>query len=103
MRIIPPLHHGTSLARHPPRQERSATRWELYQDRDGVIIGATGTPNGFNTMGNSLNLDRRIGENVLWRIEARMVQSEDKIFVDDKAVASQSNTFFTTSLSIELP
>lgn len=80
-----------------------AARWELYQDRDGVIIGATGTPNGFNTMGNSLNLDRRIGENVLWRIEARMLQSEDKIFVDDKAVASQSNTFFTTSLSIELP
>ncbi|MFZ1694456.1 MAG: porin, partial [Flavobacteriales bacterium] len=43
-----------------------AARCELYQDEHGVII-ATGTPNGFNTMGYSLNLDRWITPNVLWR------------------------------------
>jgi hypothetical protein len=79
-----------------------AARWELYQDEDGVII-ATGTPNGFNTMGYSLNFDRWITPSVLWRIEGRMLQSEDKIFADADAEATQSNTFITTSLAIALP
>ncbi|HOY28164.1 MAG TPA: porin [Flavobacteriales bacterium] len=80
-----------------------AARWELYQDRDGVIVGATGTPNGYNTMGYSLNLDRQVGGNVLWRIEARFLQSEDKIFVDDAGNAATTNVFFTTSLAIRFP
>lgn len=79
-----------------------AARWEMYQDEDGVII-ATGTPNGFNTMGYSLNFDRWITPSVLWRIEGRMLQSEDKIFADADAKATQSNTFITTSLAIALP
>ncbi|QQR86079.1 MAG: porin [Flavobacteriales bacterium] len=79
-----------------------AARWELYQDEDGVII-ATGTPNGFNTMGYSLNLDRWIAPNVLWRIEGRMLQGEDKIFMDADGAATTDNVFFTTSLAIALP
>jgi hypothetical protein len=79
-----------------------AARWELYQDEDGVII-ATGTPNGFNTMGYSLNFDRWVSTNVLWRVEARMLQSEDKVFADADGKATTSNTFFTTSLAIALP
>ena len=79
-----------------------AARWELYQDEDGVII-ATGTPNGFNTMGYSLNFDRWVATNVLWRVEARMLQSEDKIFADADGKATEANTFFTTSLAIALP
>ena len=85
--------------------ERSwiAARWELYQDQDGVIVGSTGTPNGFNTMGYSINYDRQIGDNVLWRIEARTLNAQDKIFVDDSNVPTTSNVFFTTSLSIRFP
>ena len=79
-----------------------AARWELYQDEDGVII-ATGTPKGFNTMGYSLNFDRWVATNVLWRVEARMLQSEDKIFADADGKATEANTFFTTSLAIALP
>lgn len=79
-----------------------AARWELYQDKDGVII-ATGTPNGFNTMGYSVNYDRWVSTNVLWRVEARMLQSEDKVFADADGKATTSNTFFTTSLAIALP
>lgn len=79
-----------------------AARWELYQDEHGVII-ATGTSNGFNTTGYSLNLDRWITPNVLWRVEGRMLQSEDEIFVDADGVATKGNVFFTTSLSIALP
>ena len=79
-----------------------AARWELYQDEYGVII-ATGTPNGFNTMGYSLNFDHWIAPNVVWRLEARMLQSEDKIFADADGEATETNIFFTTSLAIALP
>jgi len=77
-----------------------AARWELYQDTDGAIVGATGTPNGFNTMGYSVNYDRKVSDNVLWRIEARALNGQDKLFVDDSNVATTSNVFITTSLSI---
>lgn len=80
-----------------------AARWELYQDQDGVIVGATGTPNGFNTMGYSINLDRKIGENALWRIEARALDSQDMIFLDADAKPTTRNVSFTTSMSIRLP
>jgi hypothetical protein len=79
-----------------------AARWELYQDKDGVII-ATATPNGFNTMGYSLNFDHWISPNVVWRLEARMLQSEDEVFADADGGATGTNTFFTTSLAIALP
>ena len=79
-----------------------AARWEMYQDEDGVII-ATGTEHGFNTMGYSLNFDHWVAPNVVWRIEARMLQSEDKIFADADGEATETNTFFTTSIAIALP
>lgn len=80
-----------------------AARWELYQDKHGIIVGPTGAPNGFNTMGYSVNFDRKVGENVLWRIEARALTSQDRIFTDNKGAATASNVFFTTSLSIRFP
>lgn len=79
-----------------------AARAELYQDEDGVII-ATGTPNGFNTMGYSLNFDHWVTPNVLWRIEARMLQSEDEIFADADGKPTEMNTFFTASIAIAFP
>lgn len=84
--------------------ERSciAARIEYYQDQEGVII-ATGTPNGFDTMGYSLNFDHLITPNVLWRTEARMLQSEDTLFANADGKPTRNNTFFTTSLAISLP
>lgn len=79
-----------------------AARWEMYQDEDGAII-ASGTPNGFNTMGYSLNVDRWIAPNVVWRTEARLFQSQDKMFADAAGNPTASNTVFTTSLAISLP
>ena len=74
-------------------------RAEYYTDENGVII-ATGTENGFKTTGYSLNLDCRIRDNAVWRIEGRLLNSEDNIFNDADGGAVNSNTAVTTSLAI---
>lgn len=76
-----------------------AARGEYYADENGVII-ATGTENGFKTTGFSLNLDCRIRDNAVWRIEGRLLSSEDNIFNDADGVATNANTAVTTSLAI---
>lgn len=75
-----------------------ALRGEYYNDENGIII-ATGTQNGFQTFGYSLNLDYVIRDNVMWRIEGRGLSSKDKIFLLDNK-ASNQNYFVTTSLTI---
>jgi hypothetical protein len=75
-----------------------AVRGEYYKDKAGILI-ATGTPNGFQTFGYSLNLDYKISDNILWRTEGRVLNSKDKIFLSDKK-ADNKNLFVTTSLAI---
>ncbi|HPI10671.1 MAG TPA: porin [Catalimonadaceae bacterium] len=75
-----------------------AVRGEYYQDKTGVII-ATGTENGFQTWGYSLNLDYKVADNVLWRIEGRGLSSRDPIFMRNQK-ATTSNLFGTTSLAL---
>lgn len=75
-----------------------AGRGEYYSDKNNVII-YTASPNGFQTVGCSVNADLAITQHVVWRIEARTFQSKDKIFtLQDKA--SNANYFFTTSLAV---
>ncbi len=76
----------------------ASARGEYYVDKNGVII-STGTANGFQTSGWSLNLDHSIRDNVIWRIEGRMLNNRDKIF-SKNADAVNTNTFVTTSLAI---
>lgn len=57
-----------------------AGRWEYYSDRNGVII-TTGTPNGFKTTGYSLNLDYAPISNALIRLEGKVYDSKDMIFI----------------------
>jgi hypothetical protein len=75
-----------------------AVRGEYYNDKNGIII-STGTPNGFQTFGYSLNFDYKISDNVMWRIEGRGLTSKDMIFTLDNKVSNQ-NYFVTTSLAI---
>jgi len=82
----------------PTSKVRIAARAEYYTDEKGVII-ATGTQNGFQTMGYSLNLDYAVSDNVLWRIEGRGLNSKDEIFTMDNKPSKQ-NYFFTTSIAI---
>jgi hypothetical protein len=82
----------------PSNKIRIAARGEYYSDEKGVII-ATGTPNGFQTFGYSINLDYAISDNLLWRIEGRGLRSQDKIFLMNNK-SSKENYFMTTSLAI---
>jgi hypothetical protein len=75
-----------------------AARGEYYFDGNQVII-TTGTPNGFQTYGYSLNFDYLIRENILWRIEGREFISKDALFAEKNHFSTQ-NYFVTTSLSI---
>lgn len=75
-----------------------AARGEYYNDRNGVII-ATGSTNGFQTFGYSLNFDYNVMTNLVWRIEGRGFTSKDKIFTLD-GKANNNNYFVTTSMAI---
>lgn len=75
-----------------------SARAEYYADENGVII-STETENGFKTFGYSLNFDYNIYSNVVWRVEARTLNSEDTVFSKDGGT-TKNNTFVTTALAI---
>jgi hypothetical protein len=56
-----------------------AGRVEFYSDKYQVII-ATSTPNGYQTIGASINYDYQISSKVLWRTELKRYNSKDPIF-----------------------
>lgn len=89
------------IAKYAPSEKLAfAARAEYYSDEGEVII-STGTPNGFQTFGYSVNMDVRVLENVLWRLEARTFNSQkDNIFLDRNQIAVRNNYFVGTSLSI---
>lgn len=76
-----------------------AGRVEYYADENGVII-ATGTENGFKTLGVSLNLDVQVHKNAVWRIEGKVYNSKDDIFVKENGDATNSNAVLTTALCV---
>ncbi|GAB4055216.1 porin [Spirosoma litoris] len=75
-----------------------AGRVEYYSDKNGVII-ATGTPNGFQTWGYSVNADYFILPNAVFRLEGKVYDSQDAIF-ETKSNLSKTNTSLTTSLAV---
>lgn len=75
-----------------------AGRVEHYNDKNGVII-ATGSPNGFQTRGYSVNIDHSPFKNVLLRMELRNLNSKDAIFTKSSGVTN-NNTFITSSIAV---
>ena len=59
-----------------------AGRVEYYEDKNGVFI-STGTANGFKTTGYSLNIDYAPISNAVVRLEGKVYDSKDKVFVRD--------------------
>ncbi|MES2766750.1 MAG: outer membrane beta-barrel protein, partial [Bacteroidota bacterium] len=80
-------------------QWKIAVRGEMYNDKDGVIV-PTGTANNFQVIGASLNLDYAPADNVLARIEGRMLMSKDEIFPKKWGDLSKTDNFIATSIAI---
>jgi hypothetical protein len=75
-----------------------AGRVEHYNDKHGIII-ATGTTNGFQTTGYSLNMDHAFSKNILIRLEARHLGSKDAIFIKQSQTVNK-NTVLVGSISV---
>lgn len=77
---------------------KTALRAEYYQDETGIII-PTSTPNGFKTTGLSLNLDYSPTQNIICRLEGRLLNSKDNIF-KNKTSLTNNNFIIGTSIAI---
>ena len=74
-------------------------RAEYYHDPSGVIV-YTKSLNGFQTFSSSLNFDYNPMPNLMWRFEARWLNSLDDIFVKENKKVNQ-NFFIGTSLALK--
>lgn len=74
-------------------------RGEYYRDKAGVII-ATGTQNGFQTFGYSLNADYAIMPNLVWRTEIKNLNSKDAVFVTRNDGFTSNNFSMITALAL---
>lgn len=75
---------------------KTAIRLEYYQDIAGVLI-QTNSVNGFKTIGSSWNIDYSPVSNLLFRIEARYLKSDEYVLMNQK----NQNLFLATSLSLK--
>ena len=75
-----------------------AARAEYYEDKNGVIINSP-SPKGFKTTGYSLNLDYAPISNALLRLEGKVYDNEDKIFVRKSSNVNNSATL-TASIAV---
>ncbi|KQS92055.1 porin [Chryseobacterium sp. Leaf394] len=88
------------IAKYNATEKLSFTaRGEYYQDEKGVII-ATGTANGFKTLGYSFNADYQIFPNLVWRTEIRNLNSKDAIFMNRTDKFNKNSLTATTALAI---
>lgn len=86
------------IVRHQWKDKsKLALRVEYYRDRAGVII-PTGTRNGFDTWGYSINYDRVLFPFAVWRVELRQMQSRDQVFLHNQRPTSR-NLFCSTVLA----
>lgn len=88
------------VGKYSPTEKLSfAARGEHYQDKKGVII-ATGTPNGFQTFGYSLNADYQIFPNLVWRTEIKNLNSKDNIFINRNLELQKNDVSVLTSVAV---
>jgi hypothetical protein len=71
-------------------KSKIAGRLEYYNDKQQLIIPTT-SPNGYQIFGASVNYDRQITSNVLWRAELKQYQSKDPIYRYEQSTASQTS------------
>lgn len=75
-----------------------AARAEYYHDRNGVIAPLVNTQ-PFKMKGISLNTDYKFMENLLWRIETRLLSNSSPYFIKENGL-SKTNISITTALAV---
>ncbi len=86
------------LLRYAATQKLSvAGRAEVYSDEEGVIMGI----NSFNVTGFSMNLDYAITPNALFRLEGRLLTSDNDIFQKDSNRFSKNNTCISAAIAVD--
>lgn len=78
----------------------AAIRAEYFNDHKNIIIN-TGSGNGFETLGISFNIDRKIHQKIYWRTEIRSFLSPMYNFSTETGFSKNSNSILT-SLAIKL-
>lgn len=78
----------------------SALRFEYFNDEAEVII-ISSNQTGFNTLGGSINFDYLPNDNVMCRIEGRLLNSNDKVFNQSNSQVN-SNFFITSSIAVKM-
>jgi hypothetical protein len=76
----------------------TSARAEYYSDKNAIIIPSN-SGRGFNTLSYSLNFDYRISENALWRIEGKVLSSDEKVYVQENKLTPQ-NYWVCTALAL---
>jgi hypothetical protein len=88
------------VARYQLTDHTSITgRGEYYYDPQKIIISTT-TPNGFQTLGASVNFDYMPIKNYLVRFEAKYYNSQDKVFSETKTISGNQSVIFTGNMII---
>lgn len=88
------------IGKYSPTSKFSiAGRVEYYSDENGVII-STGTTNGFQTFGYSVNTDYWILPNLVWRVEAKNLSSKEAVFINREQNFKENVFSMTTSLAV---
>ena len=79
-------------------EQALAFRMEYYSDPHQANI-LTGTSNGFQVSGASINFDQKMDETVMWRTELRGFNSKDKIYPQGSHGKNRHDGFLVTSFS----
>jgi hypothetical protein len=86
---------------HLSEKWKIAARVEKYTDKNGVLIQSNSIA-GFDVNGFSINTDFTPNSLLMWRLEARLLQSKHKEF-EKKNDFSNYNFFIGSSIAIKIP
>ena len=96
-----PWHGSSVMVKHLlDDQWAIAGRVEYFSDEHGILI-PTGTPDNFQTISTSLNIDYAPAANVVWRIEGRLFDSRDPIYPSITGV-EKTDGFIAVSAALSI-
>lgn len=89
-----------AILRYEGNNWAAAARAEYYSDKTGVIVPLVNA-HPFQMQGYSVNADRKIGNNAIWRMEWRLLSNSHPYFQQSNDL-SLHNQYLTTSVVIDL-